>query len=193
MLLSCVHMLFRLQLPPDKTLYAEQACESVSAQLSLLSATKIDIGVGLVGLDDDWNSTMRIFPDVTQSGAAEGASIDSTNITAWGNASGPARSIQSALISMVVRGSSAIFSRASASQFYLDIEQLSVMHFLDAARFQNVIALLRDNNAFSVITDPQTQKPRIAFTEQALAQCSRLACNLHNNIYGGAVARFAPI
>ena len=136
---------------------------------------------------------MRIFPDVTQSGAAEGASIDSTNITAWGNASGPARSIQSALISMVVRGSSAIFSRASASQFYLDIEQLSVMHFLDATSFQNVIALLRANNAFSVITDPQTQKPRIAFTEQALAQCNRLSCNLHNNIYGGSVARFVQI
>lgn len=142
-----------------------KACESVSAELSLLSATKIDIGIGLVGLEEDWNSTMRIFPDVTQSGAAEGAAIDSTNLTAWGGSGGSSRSIQSALISMVVRGSSAIFSRASASQFYLDIEQLSVMHFLDATRFQNVINLLKQNSAYSIVTDPQSLRPRITFSD----------------------------
>lgn len=167
---------------------SEQACESVSAELSLLAATKIDIGVGLVGTDEDWNSTMRIFRDVTQSGAAEGASIDSTNITAWGNNSGPARSIQSGLISMVVRGSSAIFSRQSASQFYLDVEQLSVMHFMDATRFQSVISLLKTGSAYSIITDPSTLRPQISFSQATLGQCGdSLSCNLRNSIYGGTL------
>lgn len=44
-------------------------------------------------------------------GADEGALLDSTNISAWGNLSGTAKSIQSGLISLVVRGSSSIFSR----------------------------------------------------------------------------------
>ena len=42
-------------------------CESVTAEVSLLSTTTIDIAVGLVGTQSDWNNTMRIFPDVTQS------------------------------------------------------------------------------------------------------------------------------
>jgi hypothetical protein len=88
---------------------------------------------------------------------------------------------------MVVSGSSAIFSRASASQFYLDIEQLTVMHFLDAARFRNVVGLLQANSAYSIITDPQNLRPRIALTPEALAECDRLSCNLHQNIYGGAI------
>ena len=44
-----------------------KTCESVSAEISLLSTTQVDIGVGLVGLEDDWNATMRVFKDVTQS------------------------------------------------------------------------------------------------------------------------------
>lgn len=171
-----------------------KACESLSAELSLLSATKIDIGVGLVGLDEDWNTTMRIFPDVTQSGAAEGANIDSTNLTAWGNASGPSRSIQSALISLVVRGSSSIFSRASASQFYIDIEQLTVMHFLDATRFHNVISLLqqKDGGAYTITTDPDTLRPHITLSDvRRFAVCafilqrSHFFCNLHDDNFNG--------
>lgn len=164
-----------------------KACDTVSAQLSLLAATKVDIGIGLVGMEQEWDTTMRIFPDVTQSGAAEGANVDTTNITV------PSRSIQSALISVVVSGSSGIFSRASASQFYIDIEQLSVMHFLDKLVFQNVVELLQANSAYSVVTDPQTSKPLISFSEQVTSKCNGLSCNLHNNIYGGSIRRPASV
>lgn len=44
-----------------------KSCETVTAEVSLLGTTKVDIGVGIVGLDRDWNTTMRIFRDVTQS------------------------------------------------------------------------------------------------------------------------------
>lgn len=44
-----------------------KACELVTAEVSLLGTTKVDVGIGLVGLDSDWNTTMRIFRDITQS------------------------------------------------------------------------------------------------------------------------------
>jgi hypothetical protein len=219
-------------------------CETVSAEVSLMATTKVDIGVGFVGLDDNWNSTMRIFRDVTQSvslvvcssamcrflacvcflfdltflchchlgwhtflvlniikqkmlltflgceqGAVEGALIDSTNLTAWGNSSGPSRTIQSGLISLVVRDTSAIFRRPSANEFYINVEQLTTMHFLDATRFQSMVSLIKANQAFNVVNDPVSQRPYINFTDEALVRCDRLSCALYNNIYGGSVKR----
>jgi hypothetical protein len=37
------------------------ACESISTELNILATTKIDLAVGLIGLDSDWNSTMRVY------------------------------------------------------------------------------------------------------------------------------------
>ena len=220
-------------------------CETVSAEVSLMATTKVDIGVGFVGLDDNWNSTMRIFRDVTQSvslagcssfmcrflacvcflfdltflchchlgwhtflvlsiikqtmlltflgreqGAVEGALIDSTNLTAWGNNSGPSRTIQSGLISLVVRDTSAIFRRPSAYEFYINVEQLTTMHFLgDDTRFRSMLSLIKANQAFNVVNDPVNQRPYINFTDEALSRCTRLSCALYNSIYGGSVKR----
>ena len=170
-----------------------KTCELVTAEVSLLGSTKVDIGVGMVGLDSDWNTTMRIFRDVTQSGAAEGAQIDSTNLTAWGNNSRTARTIQSGLISLVVSGNSALFSRASASQFYIDVEQLTTMHFLDATRFRSMVSLIQGNNAFNIATNPANERPYINFTEEAMARCDRLSCAFYNNIYGGSIKRSGSV
>lgn len=38
-----------------------KSCESMSAQVSLLSTTTIDIAVGFVGLQEDWNNTMVVY------------------------------------------------------------------------------------------------------------------------------------
>lgn len=82
--------------------------------------------------------------------------------------------------------------RASASQFYLDVEQLSVMHFLDATKFQAVVDLLKTNSAYSIISDPATLRPLISFTPAALGQCSDgLSCSLRNCIYGGTLRQAA--
>lgn len=37
------------------------ACESISTELNILATTKIDLAVGLIGLDSDWNNTMRVY------------------------------------------------------------------------------------------------------------------------------------
>jgi hypothetical protein len=37
------------------------ACESISTELNLLATTKIDLAVGFIGQDSDWNTTMRVY------------------------------------------------------------------------------------------------------------------------------------
>ncbi len=105
-----------------------------------------------------WDSSMVISRDVTQAAPSGGALLDTTK-----NYTAP--SLSSALISIVLKGSDSIFSRVSASNFYLDVEQLSVIHFLDSARFNTVVNLIRSNDAYTISLNPATSRPVLEFTQ----------------------------
>ncbi len=122
--------------------------------------------------------------DVTQAGQAQGGLIDTAqNVTA--------KSLPNGLITVAIKGDGAIFNRQSASSFYIDIEQLSVMHFLDSARYQTILGLVRGNAAYSVVTNPSSGRPHIEFTSAAKLACGTtgLSCVLYNNIYNKLVNR----
>ncbi len=92
-----------------------------------------------------------------------------------------ARSISSALLTIVLKGSPAIFSRVSASNFYLEMEQLAVIHFLDVAKFNTIVGLIRNNRAYNVTLSPVTGRPVLNFQEvgwNRLSVCIRyvVAC-----------------
>jgi hypothetical protein len=76
-----------------------------------------------------------------------------------------ARSISSALLTIVLKGSPSIFSRVSASSMYLEMEQLAVIHFLDTAKFNAIVSLIRTNQAYNVSLDPVTGRPVMTFQE----------------------------
>jgi hypothetical protein len=199
-----------------------KSCESLSAQTSLLSTTKVDIAVGIAGKQADWNSSVSVYKvgmfffatcyhlrartlpsevhlqnphthtctpqDITQAGQAQGGLVDTTaNVTA--------KSIPSGLITVAVKGNGGIFNRQSASSFYIDIEQLSTMHFLDSGRFDTVMGLIRSNTAYSVVTNPSTGRPHIEFTSATRQACGTtgLSCVLYNNIYNKLVNRAAAV
>ena len=65
------------------------------------------------------------------------------------------------------------------------------MHFLDATRFNTILGLIRSNSAYSVVTNPATQRPHIEFTTSTVRACGTtgLSCVLYNNIYGTVVNR----
>ncbi len=126
--------------------------------MNILATTEIDLALGFVGLNQDWNDTMRLYPGLNQDGSATNKSV----IDATGD---KAMSIQSNLISLILTGDDGIFSRPSAAQYYLNVEQLSVMHFLDAVKFNTVMQLVQQKTAYTVQTDPLTGKPRIVFDQ----------------------------
>lgn len=143
------------------SLIINYGCESITSEVNILATTNIDIALGFVGLEQDWTSTMRLYPNINAAGAATNKSvIDAT--------SSKALSVQSNLISLVLRGSDGIFSRASASQYYLNIEQLSVMYFLDSIKYETIMARVQNKTAYTVISNPSTGKPRIQFMQVTL-------------------------
>ena len=110
---------------------------------------------------------MRVYPDVNSGGAAANKSvIDASSVKA--------QSVQSNLISMVLRGSTGIFGRASASQYYLNVEQLSVMYFLDAIKFNTIMGRVLNKTAYDILSNPSTGKPRIQFAKvKTLSSCQQ--------------------
>jgi hypothetical protein len=133
--------------------------------VNILATTEIDLALGLIGLEEDWNTTMRLYPDVNLDAAATNKSVIDASST-------KAQSIQSNLISLILSGSPAIFSRQSASQYYLNIEQLSVMYFLDDVKFNTIMGRVLNKTAYNVVMNPVTRKPRIQFASvRSICQC----------------------
>lgn len=162
------------------------SCESVSAGASLLSTTKVDVAVGFVGTQSNWDSSMVVHSDVTQTSPSGGAFVDTTrNFTA--------ASLQQGLITVVLKGSPSIFNKFSASNYYLDIEQMSVIHFLDVSRFNSIVALIRAGNAYTISLIPGSERPGLEFTQNVTKLCgaeaASLSCALYTNIYGREVTR----
>ena len=89
-----------------------RSCESITAETSLLATTKVDIAVGLVSNQGDWNSSVTVYRDVTQAGQSQGSILDTAqNVTA--------RSLQSGLITMAIKGSPGLYCILSSSQSQL--------------------------------------------------------------------------
>ncbi len=133
--------------------------------MNILATTEIDLALGFIGLEEDWNTTMRLYPDVNLDAAATNKSVIDASST-------KAQSVQSNLISLILSGSPAIFSRQSASQYYLNIEQLSVMYFLDDVKFNTIMGRVLNKTAYNVVINPVTRKPRIQFASvRSICQC----------------------
>jgi hypothetical protein len=48
---------------------------------------------------------------------------------------------------------------------YLEMEQLAVIHFLDTAKFNAIVSLIRTNQAYNVSLSPVTGRPVMTFKE----------------------------
>jgi hypothetical protein len=105
-----------------------------------------------VGSSSDWDTSVYEYDNVRQSSLSNGL-LDTTNKTAL--------SIESGLITLVVRGDPNVFASSLTSNYFLEIEHLTTIHFLDSAKFNTVNALLKSGGAYSVLKDSQVS---FAFT-----------------------------
>jgi hypothetical protein len=81
----------------------------------------MDIGIGLVSNASDWDKSMRIFRNIDQGNAAS-RSLNTTD----GNPRAGAYSLASALITIVLHGSSTLFNIPETSAYYLDMVRIVV-------------------------------------------------------------------
>lgn len=164
-------------------LSVSRACESISAAASLLDTTIIDLAVGLVGNEQDWATSVTEFQDITQS-SDSGVLKDTTQTLR-------SLTLQSALVTLVVKGDPVIFSSPLTSRYYLEVEHLVTMHFMDPAKFEAVRSMMTQGVAYQLFKDPVTAKVGIemsqAVTDLCSASSATYSCVVRHDIVQGAI------
>jgi hypothetical protein len=126
--------------------------------LSLLETTSVDVTIGLVGNEADWASSVYKFSNVRQASVSTGL-LDTTQLV---NAS---LSLQSGLITLVVRGTPDVFASALTATYYIEIEHLTTLHFLDPAKFASVRGIMQAGSGYSVLKDAATDTLSIQLSQ----------------------------
>lgn len=138
-------------------------CQAESASTDLLNVANVDIIIGTATSQGQLDSQLTVLQNVLYAGA----SADSSS-----------NSLQSGLISVVLKGADTYFELPRAKNFFLELEDVVSLHFLETTttRFDAVNALIRDGLAFETVIDGEV---RTNFKSQCLSR-SRFPANQTN-------------
>lgn len=161
-----------------------RSCEALQASLTLLDTTTVDMAIGLVGTDSDWNSSVFTFDDVTQTSTEQGL-LDTTEDV-------HSLSLQSGLITLVVKGDPKVFASPLTSQYYLEVEHLTTMHFLDPVKFATIKSMMSEGVAYNVFSDPSTGRLELQLSQKVWDTCTggnggSFSCAVRQDISKGVV------
>jgi hypothetical protein len=101
----------------------------------MLKTTEVNLAIGLVGSELAWNSSVVQYDRITQGGGASSAVLDTSETS-------KALSLQSGLITLVVKGDPLVFASPMTSTYSLQIDSLVSLHFLSKAKFDTVKAMI---------------------------------------------------
>lgn len=77
-----------------------------------------------------------------------------------------APSLQSGLLTLSVRGEPSVFASPLTADYYIDIEHLTTLHFLDNAKFMAVRDIMDvGGNGFTVVKDAATDTVSIELVQ----------------------------
>jgi cysteine-rich repeat protein len=116
------------------------ACETLSAEMSLADLVSVDLTVGLVGTNAEWDTSV-----VTRKDALD-TNPSLIPITPLG------ASLPSSLITLIVQPKPALARAYQSSTLRIELDYLVSMHFLDTAKFTQMQALLQSGDAYTVDT-----------------------------------------
>lgn len=167
----------------------QRACQSFEGQVSMMDATTVDLAIGFVGKEADWATSVRQFEDVTQR-TYKGVLVDSTDSNDGQYSSG-ASSISSALITLSVRGDGEIFDNTEGSPgYFIELETLISIHFLDDTKFRAVMGLIEQQQAYSLIVG-RNGIDEIVIDQRVQDLCASttgtMDCAIRYDITGGVV------
>jgi hypothetical protein len=105
-------------------------CESESASTDLLNVANIDIVIGTADSQGQLDTQLTVLQNVMYSDAS---------------ATTKANSLQSGLISVVLKGADSFFELPRAQNFYLELEDVISLHFLETTRWRfSKVSFLRN-------------------------------------------------
>lgn len=140
-----------------------KACEQLEIAQTVADMMELDLNVGMASVESDWSESVTSFTNlIAATGSADyldtGLSIH-------------AKSAQSGLLTLIVRGSDAAFSAPVAGGFHLEIEDLVSMHFLSESKYADMKALLGSGTAYQMVRHEASGWLEIALTEAATDLC----------------------
>jgi hypothetical protein len=141
--------------------------------MTLLSMSEVDVAVGLVGNDADWNSSVDVLSDILHDVTYD--KIINTGVTHT--------SLASSLITLVVRAKTPLVATNNLNELTFTLDYLTSMHFLDNVKFLQVQALVKSGLAYT--QDMNNGFMEIQWTGNASDSCS----TGNNNLYSCAIRR----
>lgn len=120
-----------------------RACEELELAQSVADMAEIDLNIGMASLESEWAESVTSFTNLIAQ--TRTASYLDTGLTIH------AKSAQSGLMTLVVKGSDPVFSAPVAAPFHLEIEDLVSMHFLSESKYVAMKALMASGGAYSMV------------------------------------------
>lgn len=76
------------------------------------------------------------------------------------------------MITLVVKGDPVVFNSPLTSQFYIEIEHLTTIHFLDTVKFDTVRSMMREGVAYNIFSDPSTGRLELQLAQRVWDACT---------------------
>jgi len=145
---------------PITTTSVVRQCDTLQAANSLRDIVDIDMAIGLIGHTEDWDSSVREISGLLTK-PQNGMSV----------AVPAAKSLESALVTIVLKCSPAVFANPLTSQYHIEIDDLVTMHFLDPVKYDTVRSMVVAGTAYSTSVSP-TGHLRIVMSQEILSSCA---------------------
>lgn len=103
-------------------------CESLDFSMSLSSMTEIDMHVGIAGTEDAWSTSVTSVTDVMRN-------MDYNKVYSSGVLH---NSLANSLVTLVVKTKQILIDTKAVDEYYLTMDYMTSMHFLDNVKFTEV-------------------------------------------------------
>lgn len=160
-------------------------CESFDTVQTINDILTVNLDIGIAGNLRDMNTSVMHFPDIL----ADNSEIQNLKFIDTTQSVEKAASAASSLLSISVIGEKTAFQTEIASDFHIEIDDLISLHFLDAIKYNQVIDLLSNNQAFDVLKMPSNKYLEVALTNDVLEICNNInipndfSCVIRQNIH----------
>jgi hypothetical protein len=158
---------------PIKKLSLSKACQQIDESMSLGSMSEVDLIVGLAGTNEEWDTSVSV----------QGDAMRNVDYNSFINTGVQHSSLASSLVTLVVKASPIIRTTSDPNELTFSLDYFTSMHFLDAAKFTSVQALMGTDDAYKI--DLRNNFLEVMWTNEASESCSTLT----NNLYSCAIRR----
>jgi hypothetical protein len=152
-----------------------RGCEQISSEMSLDSMTEVDIAVGLVGVESDWDNSMSIGRDIMHDVTYSSSNNFDTGVQH--------NSLASSLITIVIKAKPILQATNVYGSLMFTMDYLTTMHFLDDDKYNAVRLMMATTPQTAYTSDINNGHMEIRWTDEASESCS----TGNNNLYSCAI------